>query len=432
MLRSAFDAFSRRDLLRLGLLTAGGLTLPNVLRLRATAAEANRATAVIFVQLGGGPPQHETYDPKPDAPAEYRGAFPAIPTAVPGVRFSALMPGQARLANELAVVRSVSHHEASHIALHVIESGYFLRDASRGLTGEMPAVGSVVARVRGDGAGGLPGFVSLPRHIYYCSPAYLGGQYAPFSVNGDPSAADFEVANLVLRQGLTPGLLRDRQALLRSFDATCRVLEDEGQARALDAFQVQALELLTGERARAAFDLAQEPSPLRDRYGRTDFGQRLLLARRLVEAGVPFVMVRTADWDDHQGLADKMKKRGPMYDQGMAALIGDLRDRGLQQDVLVVAMGEFGRTPKVNANGGRDHWPAVASALLAGGRYRMGQVIGASDSKGATVTQAPYKPQSVLGMVYRHLGIDPALTFPDFTGRPRHVLEERDPIPELL
>lgn len=232
-------------------------------------------------------------------------------------------------------------------------------------------------------------------------------------------------------------MLRDRHRLLRSLDNAPRGLQEDDAARSMDAFQAQAVELLTGERARQAFDLSQEPDRVRDRYGRTEVGQRMLLARRLVEANVPFVAVRHTpgtgiDWDDHVDLPGRMKRRTPAYDQGLAALIEDLHQRGLHRDVLVVAMGEFGRTPKVNKDAGRDHWPAVASVLLAGGSYRMGQVIGATDSKGSAVTQAPYAPQSVLAMVYRHLGIDPSMTFPDFAGRPRHVLDEREPIVELL
>lgn len=424
---------SRRAFLKLGMT---GLALPSVLRLRAAAGASSRRTAVIFVMQGGGPSQHETYDPKPDAPAEYRGQFQSISTSVPGVRFCELLPRQARLMHDLAIVRSVHHREASHIAMHLVECGYYLQSITNARNGEMPAVGCVAAKVRGGGQGGLPGFVSLPRPGAYCGPAHLGAQYAPFLINDEPHLADFKVANLALGNGLTPELLKDREALLRSLDQVPRALDDLETANAIDAFQTQALELLTGERARQAFDIAQEPERLRQRYGQTDFGQRMLLARRLVEAEVPFVAVRIRpgggdDWDDHVDLPKRLGRRAPIYDQGMAALIEDLRDRGLQRDVLVVAMGEFGRTPKVNAQAGRDHWPAVSSVLLAGGSYRMGQVIGASDARGGAVTQAPYPPQSVLGMVYRHLGIDPAMTFPDFSGRPRHVLEEREPITEL-
>jgi hypothetical protein len=408
-----------------------------VLRLRAASGSQGRSTSVIFVYLGGGASQHETFDPKPEAPVEYRGPFASIPTSLPGVRFSETMPRLASLMHELAIVRSVHHREASHIALHMVECGYFLRSIVNARFGEMPAVGCVAARVRGVGAAGLPGFISLPRPGAYCGPAHLGAQYAPFVVNGNPDAADFAVANLALSKGLTYEQLHDRQTLLRALDGAPPALASHDTAAAIDAFQAQALDLLTGPRARQAFDLNLEPEPLRQRYGRNEIGQRMLLARRLVEADVPFVAIRHTpgtgiDWDDHADLSGRMKRRAPEYDQGIATLIEDLRDRGLSRDVLVVAMGEFGRTPKMNASGGRDHWPGVASVLLSGGSYRMGQIIGASDSQGGTVTQAPYPPQSVLAMVYRHLGIDLGLTFPDFTGRPRHLLEEREPIVELI
>jgi uncharacterized protein (DUF1501 family) len=425
---------SRRSALQSALIASGSLALPEVLRLRAASAAADSgrpSTAVIFVQLGGGPSHFETYDPKPDAPAEYRGGLGAIPTAVPGIRFCELLPEQAKLADRLAIVRSVTHHEASHIALHVVESGYFLRSITNASKGEMPAVGSVVSRVRGRPAGGLPAWVSLPRPSAYSGPVYLGREFNYFDVSGDPSAADFQVNNLGLAKGLSAERLADRQHLLDSLGRVHETPSAE-DADALDAFQQQAIDLLTGPQARQAFDLAREDERLRERYGRHAFGQRMLLARRLVEAGVPYITVRSNDWDDHVGLIPRMQKRCPEFDRGMAALITDLAERGMTRDVLVVAMGEFGRTPRVNANAGRDHWPAVASVLIAGGHYRMGQTIGASDSKGAHVVDGPYKPQNVLAMVYRHLGIDPGLTFNDFTGRPRYALEERALIRELL
>ncbi len=427
---------SRRGFFGAGLASCvGGLVLPEILRLRAVAGTDTKPTSVIFVYLAGGPAQHETFDPKPDAPAEYRGPFQSIPTRVPGIRFSETFPKLADKMTELAIVRSIFHAEASHIAEHVVESGYFLRNVANALAGEMPAVGSVAARVRGGGVGGLPGFVSLPRAIAYCGPVHLGRRYAQFGVDGNPASPDFRVQNLARPTQLTSEIVQERQRLLQSLNGPPRLAEE--LATSIDAYQAQALELVTGDRARRAFDLTQEPDRVRDLYGRNDIGQRLLLARRLVEAEVPFVAVRFTpgvgpDWDDHADLPGRMRLRAPVYDQGLSALIEDLRQRGLHRDVLLVAMGEFGRTPRMNPNAGRDHWPGVASVLLAGGRYRMGQVIGASDSRGAAVTQSPYPPQSVLGMVYRHLGIDPGMTFPDFTGRPRHILEERQPITELL
>lgn len=427
---------SRRAFLQAGLAAVGGLTLANVLRLRA-AARTERRTSVIFVFLAGGAAQHETFDPKPDAPVEVRGPFGSLATSVPGVRFSETLPRLAQVMQHLAVVRSVTHHEASHIAEHVVESGYFLQNVGNARAGEMPAVGCVAAQARGAGPTGLPGFVTLPRPHAYCGPAHLGARCAPFAVDGNPDSPEFQVANLALGKGLTPALLDERHQLLRAVGDRPRVREDPDPVRGLETFHAQAFDLLTGDRARRAFDLSREPDRLRERYGRNDIGQRLLLARRLAEAEVPFIAVRHTpntgiDWDDHADLPGRMKKRAPVYDQGLAALVEDLRQRGLERDVLVVAMGEFGRTPRVNKDAGRDHWPAVTSVLLAGGRYRMGQVIGGTDAQGGAVKAAPYPPQSVLTMAYLHLGIDPAATFPDFTGRPRHVLDERRPIGELM
>jgi hypothetical protein len=427
----AWNRLSRRSCLQTGLFGLGGLALPNLLRLRSASAAARRETSVIFVQLGGGASHFETYDPKPEAPAEYRGALAPIETNIPSVRFCELLPEQAKIADRLAIVRSVTHREASHIALHMVESGYFLKSIVNARNGEMPAVGSVVARVRGKAPGGLPGFVSLPKPNAYCGPAHLGKQFTFFDVNSDPNAADFQVNNLGLAKDLSSERLSARRELLSSLGGQQGV-DGVSSAESLDAFHRQAIDLLTSERTRLAFDIAREAPKTRDRYGRNAFGQRMLLARRLVASGVPFVMVRMADWDDHDNLVRRMKDRCPMYDQGMAALITDLAERGMNRDVLVVAMGEFGRTPRVNQNGGRDHWPSVMSVLLAGGNYKMGQVIGASDDNGAHPAAAPYKPENVLAMVYRHLGIDPGQSFPDFTGRPRYVLEERGLISELL
>ena len=425
---------TRRQLLQAFGLAGGGLSLPNILRLRSASAATtpqSGETSLIFIQLGGGASHFETYDPKPAAPAEYRGVMNAIATNVAGIQICGLLPRQAQLMDRLSIVRSVTHHEASHIALHAVETGYFLRSAGNALKGEMPSVGSVVSRVRGVLSAGLPSYVSLPQPFAYSGAHYLGARHNGFSVNEDPSAAEFQIRNLALLPNLPLARLEDRQALRRRLDRTRAAADLNGTADALDAFSRQALELMTGEKARAAFDIAREPAQMRDRYGRHAFGQRLMLARRLVEAGVPLVLVRTFDWDDHQKLAEQMIKRCGPFDAALATLIEDLQERGLSRNVLIIAMGEFGRTPRINANGGRDHWPAVSSVLIAGGRYKMGQAIGASDSKGAGVSEAPYRPQHVLGMAYRHLGIDPGLTFRDFTGRPRYVLEEREPIREL-
>lgn len=421
----------RRRFLQYSGSLCGGLSLSSILAQRAAAGAERRDTAVIFVTLGGGAAQHETYDPKPDAPVEYRGEFRSIATAVPGVAFCELLPRQAQLADRLAIVRSITHHEASHIAEHVVESGYFLQNPANSLRGEMPSVGSVVARTRGATRPGLPAWATIPERRAYSTPAYLGRQFGHFAINDDPAADGFHVANLDLPASLPVERLEDRQSLRQAFDTARATAAYASESSGLDAFARQAFDFVTSPHAREAFDIGTEPAAVRDRYGRNAFGQRLLLARRLVAAGMPFVVVRTFDWDDHEELPRKIRDRAPIFDQGIATLIGDLHERGLARQVLVVAMGEFGRTPKVNAKAGRDHWPAVASVLLAGGDYRMGQVVGATDDRGAAVTAAPYPPQSVLAMVYRHLGIDPGLTFPDFTGRPRAILESRESIREL-
>ena len=425
----------RRRFLQFGSLLAGGLALPDILRTRTAAAESGQGradTAVIFVNLGGGPTQFETYDPKPDAPQEYRGPTQAISTKVPGVSFCELLPEHARIADRLAIVRSVSHQQASHIAQHIVETGYDLRSALNSRTGEMPSVGAVVSRVRGRGRGGLPAHISVPKAQGYSGPHWLGAEHQYFAVDNDPNVPEFRVDNLALLPGLTSERLQDRRSLLTSLGEGAAFEDLDGSAPALDEFHGRAFDLITGTAAQRAFDIGREPDPVRDRYGRNPLGQRLLLARRLVESGVPFVHVRTFDWDDHTGIEARMKARCPQYDRGMAALVEDLHERSLSERVLVVARGEFGRTPRVNVNAGRDHWPGVMSVLFAGGGCRMGQVVGASDETGARPVAAPYKPENVLAMVYRHLGIDPGLTFDDYSGRPRYILEEREPIRELL
>lgn len=429
--------FTRRSVLKSSCLLVGGTGLANVLRLRAMASDApgrqwNRSKSVIFITQGGGASQFETFDPKPQAPAEYRGVFQSIPTRVAGVHFCELMPELARIADQIAIIRSIHHEQASHIAEHIVETGYDLVSSANGRNGEMPSMGAVVSRVRGVGPSGIPGYVSIPRHHAYSSPHWLGGQHHFFPVDPDPNDKDFAVHNLTMSAQLNVHRLRERRQLQSAISEKNPLTDRTGDAAAIDVFSQQAFDLVTGERAQRAFHIQSEDPRLRDRYGRNPLGQRLLLARRLVEADVPFVTVRMFDWDDHDKLAERMQGRGPVFDRGVAALIEDLKDRGLDREVLVVAMGEFGRTPRVNGMAGRDHFPAVNSVLLAGGSYRMGQAIGASDRNGTQVTQSPYRPQNVLAMVYRHLGIDPALTFNDYSGRPRHVLEERALITELI
>jgi hypothetical protein len=432
--QSYCDGVSRRNLIKIGALTLPGLTLANLLRANAAAKDdaPRRSASVIFIELAGGPSHFETYDPKPTAPKEYRGPFASIPTRLPGVRFSELMARQAQVADRLAILRAIHHDSSSHeTSSHLVQTGYYLRDRQN-RENEMPCVGAVTARVHGPNQPGLPAYVAVPQMMRSGAAAHLGKAYNPFITGGDPNRPNFQVNNLELTKSLSLKRLGSRRALLASLDRSRAVLDNRGVTQAIDQFAVQAFDMVTGDRARKAFDISAEDEKVRNRYGRTTVGQSLLLARRLVEAGVAFVSVRAGGWDDHVDIAKRMRDKGPAYDQGVAALVSEIHERGLDRDVLVVAMGEFGRTPRVNRNAGRDHWGSVMSVLLSGGGLKMGQVIGSSNRKGEIPQDQPYRPENVLAMIYRHVGIDPAQTFDDFAGRPRYLLEERGLIPELI
>ena len=427
-----------------------GLTLPDVLRLRARAANGDSQpdTAVIYVVQGGGASQFETYDPKPDAPAEIRGEFAAISTNVAGVQFCELMARQARVMDKLTILRSIHHPSTQHSSsLHLAQTGYYCNASAQ--DNEMPCIGSHTAKFRGSSRG-LPPYVALPPNAGYGNAHALGNGYNPFKVLGDPRTKNmgdeervinnlgFRVPNLTLVDGLTTDQLDDRQSLLSRFDKSSRIHDLRHDAEALDQFHAQAFDLVTGPAARRAFDLDKEPARVRDRYGRNSVGQSVLLARRLVEHGVSFVTLGTFDWDMHGTLGRQMRNLSPAYDQAMAALVEDLHIRGLDRRVLVVSMGEFGRAPQYapspaapKAAPGREHWGDVMSVLLAGGGLGGGQVVGASDAKGGVPKSSPYRLECVLALMYRHLGIDPAATFNDHSGRPRNLLEIRDRIKEL-
>ncbi len=432
---SCCDGSSRRSFLKVGALTLGGLSLPQILAARAAAAAAGKSTrdtSVIFVEQAGGPTHFETYDPKPDAPAEYRGPLGTVQTNVPGVFFSELMKEQAKIMDRLAVIRSMHHDSGSHgTSAHLTQTGYYLRDRQN-RENEMPSIGAMTAHLRGANAQGIPAYVSVPARMRFGDAAYLGKGYSPFVTGGDPNSSGFQVNNLGLNQTLDMSRLDDRRSLLKRLDTHRRVADTRGVSQAIDQFTHQAFELVTGDRARRAFDIAAENDKTRDVYGRNTTGQSMLLARRLVEEGVTFVTVRTGSWDDHQGIAKRMESKGPSFDQGLAALINDLHDRGLDRDVMVVAMGEFGRTPRVNKNAGRDHWGQVMSVLMACGGLKTGQVVGSSNSRGEVPQDNPYRPENVLALLYRHLGIDTGATFADLSGRPRYVLETRELISELV
>lgn len=429
------DGVDRRSFLRVGALGLGGLTLPQLLAYREAAAQNGRKlrkTSVIFVELAGGPTHFETYDPKPDAPQEYRGPLGIVKTSTPGVNFSELMVQQAKIFDKLSIIRSIHHKSSSHgTSSHLTQTGYYLRN-NQNRTNDMPCIGSITSHVKGAGSAGVPAYVGLGRAMRFGNAAYLGKANNPFVVTGDPSRDNFNVGNLGLVKGLTNQRLDTRQGLLKQLDAGRQILDTKGVTESIDKFTLGAYEMVTSGAAQKAFDIKAEKDEVRDHYGRNNTGQSMLLARRLIEAGVTFVSVRTGSWDDHRGIAQRMKSKGPSYDQGLAALISDLHQRGLDQDVMVVAMGEFGRTPRINKSAGRDHWGRVMSVLLAGGGLKTGQIIGSSNSKGEVPEDNPYRPENVLAVLYRHLGIDVETTFNDFSGRPRYVLERRELINELI
>ncbi len=430
------EGVSRRSLLKIGALGLGGLTLPDLLRLRAQ-ERATSDTAVILLWLDGGPSQFETYDPKPDAPAEYRGPFQAIRSNVPGVNFCELLPRQTQIADKIAVIRSLAHRESGHgSAVKNLNTGYLHPPGTNEGTFLYPGIGAVVAKAREQDRRGLPHYVCVPTSGIFKGDVgggvYLGSAYDPFAANpNDGAGALIPPADLSLSR------LQNRRALLSSLDRMRRDVDTSGMMEGMDAFTRQAFELVTGPAARTALDLSREPIAIRNRYGATieraqPWGQSCLLARRLVEAGVSFVGIGMGGWDDHgEGLVQNLPRRARIYDAAVTALIEDLYARGLDQKVLVLAWGEFGRTPRLN-RGGRDHWPSSMSALIAGGGLRMGQAIGSTNARGERPQDRPLHPNDVLATVYRHLGIDHHRAFVNPQGRPIPLLPSGEPIAELL
>ncbi len=452
---------SRRGFLKVGAVGLGGLGLSDVLRLRAAAKASGQPdtdTSIIFIWLPGGPPHMETYDMKPDAPADYRGEFRPIATNVPGIDICELLPRHAKIADKFTLIRSVAHEFADHGGGHKRFLTGRAPKTPTGFVNDAPAVGSIVARVREARDVGVPNYVSGTNagragvDTYSFGAAYLGAAYTPFNIPGDPSQSDFQVKNLALDKRVA-GRLDDRVALLRGFDTLRRSIDDTRAMDAMDDFNRRALSLLTSDNARDAFDLSQEPESLRDRYGRHAWGQRALLARRLVEAGCSFVTMvmenpyqsglkmrsdGVYNWDSHAvncHLFNDARFRLPIYDQAVTALVEDLHDRGLTKRVLLVVTGEFGRTPRIShqlGRPGRDHWPSAMSMLVCGGGMRTGQVVGSTTAKGERPKDRPLTPNDLWATVYRHLGIDPQITFPNLAGRPMPILPFGSPIDELI
>jgi hypothetical protein len=421
---------NRRGLLRVGALGALGLTLPGFLKAQAAARRKSRAKSVLLVYLGGGLSHHDSFDLKPDAPAEVRGNYKPIDSVVPGLKVGELLPHMAKVMDRLTLVRSGAHNNDHHeTATNWVLCGRFGTPF-----GDYPAMGAVVAHETGFG-GKLPPYVAVPRNPSFTwelgKSAFLGGRYESFKA-GDPNEANYKVQDVDPPEPLTAKRAERRQNLLQAVDGLARRVEGNDLIATYDEFQQRAASMVLSSEARRAFAVEQENDRLRDRYGRTTFGQSALLARRLIEAGVTFVTVNYGGWDHHAKIFPSLDKKLPEFDRGFSALVEDMHVRGLLADTLVLCMGEFGRTPKLNKDAGRDHWGPAASLLFAGAGAKGGNVVGATDRQGAYVTRRPVAPADVACTVYESLGIDPRnhLMTPD--GRPVEILDGGETVKELF
>jgi hypothetical protein len=440
------DGVSRRAFLKIGGLAMGGLSLPQILEAQSQSASREAQRSVIMIFLSGGAPHQDMYDLKRDAPAEVRGEFQPIDTAVPGIQICELLPRMAATMDRMAIIRSVVGSEGLHSAFQCM-TGWPTAGQPQG---GWPSFGAVVSKLQGPTRLEMPPFVGLSPKMRTSTwadagqPGFLGAAHAPFKPNADGRAE-------MTLQGISLDRFDDRKALLGSFDRFRRAVDAGGAVLHADVFQRQALEILTSSRLADALDLEKEDPAVRDRYGRGsaepagygDAGPLLndyfLAARRLVEAGVRVVTLAYGRWDwhgrPHGTNFENARDHFPALDRALTVLLDDLESRGLDRDVSVVVWGEFGRTPRINKNGGRDHWPQVSSALLAGGGMRTGQVIGATNRLGEYAKERPVHFQEVLATLYRNLGIDiNTATVTDLSGRPRYLVDHNlhQPMPELV
>jgi uncharacterized protein (DUF1501 family) len=440
------DGMSRRSFVQLGVAGMAAAGLGDVARAKHAAGKGND-NAAILIWLDGGPSHLDTYDLKPKAPAEYRGIWMPIPTNVPGMDVTELFPLQAQHADKFSIVRSLHHDTGGHFH----GGHYMLTTKSLGPnnTGTFPSIGSIVARERGPRRRGMPSYISVPvASSIGLRPGYFGGnwmgmQYDPFQTGGDPNNANFKVANLNLPGGMTVDRLADRRDLNQQLDRINKTVERGTLFEAMDKFDRDAFEFVSGARARKAFDINSEDPKLRDSYGRSNWGQSTMLARRLVEAGSTFVTVHFGGWDHHWNLESGYKSVLPRVDKAVSGLLKDLSDRGMLESTLVILCGEFSRTPRMNNGGnggpagskgtpGRDHWGNSLFCLLAGGGIRGGQVIGSTNAKGERPLSRAVKPCNLHATIYKALGMDPTLHLIDHQGRPTPVLEDPTPIHELF
>jgi hypothetical protein len=454
---------SRRGFMRMGLAGFASLSLPGVLKLRAEspAPGAKPKSAVIMVWQPGGCSHIDTYDPKPKAASEYRGPFSLIDTAVPGLQFTELLPRQAQIADKLTVLRSMRQTAGGHPAgsMQLLSGDPDTRGKPKPKYPDWMSVANYLRSQEGPRTNPLPVYVGVNPPTEYNGPAYLGDAYSPFIVGGDPNSPKFTVPNIGLTDSAEVRRLGRKSSLRQTLDTLDRGFDQAGELGALDEFETQAMTLLTNPATKEAFDLSKEDDRTRDRYGRNTWGQQLLLARRLVEAGVEVMTTslrgplcgRVQNWDDHavnHHVFDALRFRAQAYDQAVSALIEDIYARGLDERVLVVVTGEFGRTPKINyepstgagdasapagtKQPGRDHWPRAFSNIWAGGGIQTGRFIGATDVRGEDSTERICGPGDFLATLYHHLGIDSANVFiRDFNGRPTPIVDQGRPIPEL-
>jgi len=457
------DGLSRRSFLRVGSLGIGGLSLPDLIRAESASGNGSSAKSIIHIHLDGGPPQMDMIDPKPDSPVEYRGDIKSIRSEIPGVHFSELMPRLAGSAKKFAFIRSLIGADGQHNAFQC-QSGY--KASEKGPAGGWPAMGCVINKLLGSPSDPAPAFVDLMQGRGQVRnsvrPGFLGPSANPFRPdissmfkreledgmkNELAKLRKGHSVNLNLNKDLSVGRLDDRLGLLQGLDRTRREIDAIGSMGAMDTFTEQAYGILTSGKIAEAMDLSKEDPKVISRYVPVmkekelafftsegpQAAKKLLLARRLIEAGVRVVNVSISDFDTHSKNFVRMKQLVPIVDHAIATLIEDLGERGMLEDVTVLAWGEFGRTPKVNANAGRDHWPKVAMAMLAGGGMNVGQVIGATDRYAAEAVQRPVHYKDVIATLYHNLGIDPQLTtVQDSSGRPHYLLKDCKPIKELI
>ena len=419
--QSFCDGIHRRNFLKIGAFGAG-LTLADQLRAAGSSGSlAKPPKAAIMIYLPGGPSHIDTYDLKPDAPAEFRGEFKPTKTNVPGIDICELFPMQAKMMDKLSIVRSLvstDEHSDSYVM-----TGYSEQVNRAASQGQHPSFGSVVSRVRGSQAD-IPPFVSLRGMSIGCEPGFLGVSHRAFSPDG-PGLRNLKRSTTLTAEGMD-----DRKDLLTSFDTIRRDIDKGTTMAGLDAFTGRAFDMISSGQVHRALDLKNEDPRVLDRYQKVD---SFLRARRLIEAGVGCVTLAYGGWDTHSSNFKTLKKQLPELDRGIANLIQDLHDRGMENDVVTVVWGEFGRTPKINmSDAGRDHWAPAMSAMVAGGGLKMGQVVGSTTSRAERPKDRPYKVPSLLATMYQAIGIDPAMTFNNGSGRPMYILDERQPVTELL